>query len=414
MKVSRFKRELDCHNSISSKAKIQMKQMATNQLMRLLNRSAVLDFIRENQSVTRTAIADTLGLSVTTSNRIVDELIEEKLVVWSGDSQASGGRPRLLLEFNATAFAVIGLDLGGTKLYGTVADLAGNIQHELYTHWQEGDSIEQVCHLIEELLIAPRPADQVIRGIGVGAPGVTESETGTVRWAPSLGWRDLPLRDILQERFNLPVSVENDVNLAALGEYGFGIAKGASSLVCLAIGTGIGSGIIVDRKIYKGHNYSAGEVGYLPPDLSYLGSSFPGFGALESIASGKGIEHRAREYLSAHNQPVPDDLNAELVFDAARANKAWAKHIIDETVDYLGFAISVIAAILDPEVIVLGGGVACSTDLLVDPILERISGLVPSIPKLVQSNLGSRAAVMGAILLVLDTTTERVTVTTPI
>jgi glucokinase len=388
-----------------------MKNAASNQLMRLLNRSAALDYIRERQSVTRTAIADNLGLSMATAMRIVDDLVEENLVVWSGDTQASGGRPRLLLEFNAKAFAVIGLDLGGTKLYGTVADLAGNIQHEIYTHWQTDDSLEQVILLIEQLLAAPRPPDQIIRGIGIGAPGVTEPEAGIVRWAPSLGWRDLPLRDRLQERFNLPVSVENDVNLAALGEYGFGVAKGANSLVCLAIGTGIGSGIVIDRKIYKGHNYSAGEVGYLPPDLSYLGGQFPGFGALESIASGTGIAKRAREYLLQRNVPIPDNLSTELVFDASRAGEAWAQHIITETVDYLGFAVSVIAAILDPEVIVLGGGVARSADLLIDPVMKRIEGLVPSLPRLVQSTLGVRAAVMGAILLVLDMTTDHMKVT---
>ncbi|MFC1960961.1 ROK family protein [Chloroflexota bacterium] len=396
-----------------------MKPMVTTQLMRLLNRSAVLDLIRERKKVTRTDIAQTLGLSSATVMRIVDELVEEDLVVWSGNSEASGGRPRMLLEFNTTAYAVIGLDLGGTKLYGTIADLGGTIQHEIYTPWQDNasdreDNIEQVCALIETLLAAPCPDGQKVRGIGIGAPGVTESEAGIVRWAPSLNWRDLSLRDMLQERFDLPVAIENDVNLAALGEYGFGVAKGAGSLVCMAIGTGIGAGIVIDRKIYKGHNYSAGEVGYLPPDLSHLGKKYPGFGALEGLASGLGVENRARQYLADHNMAIPDQLTGELVFATARAHEPWAQHIISETVDYLSFAISVIAAILDPEVIVLGGGVGRSADLLIDPILERIDGLIPSIPKLMQSNLGSQAAVMGAILLVMDTTTEYVALTTPL
>lgn len=398
-----------------------MKPLATTQLMRLLNRSAVLDLIRERKQVTRTEISQASGLSSATVMRIVDTLIEEKLVIWSGSSEASGGRPRMLLEFNAAAFAVIGLDLGGREhFYGTVADLDGNIQCAI-NRPRQGNShdahqnFEQVCALIADLLAVPRPPGQVIRGIGVGAPGVTEAETGVVRWAPSLNWRDLPLRDMLMTRFNLPVAVENDVNLAALGEYSFGVAQGASNLVCVTIGTGIGAGIVIDRKIYKGHTYSAGEVGYLPPDLSHLGRSYPGFGALESLASGLGIENRTRQLCAAQGIPVPEPLSAELVFEAARAGIPWAQHIVDESVDYLSFAISVIAAILDPEVIVLGGGVGrAGADLLLDPIQARIDGLVPSLPRLVQSDLGAQAAVMGAIVLVLDTTTEHVSITTPL
>ena len=386
--------------------------------MRRLNRSAVLDIVRERGRVTRTEIAAALGISSATVMRIVDELVEEQLVVWSGDSEASGGRPRMLLEFNPEAYAVIGLDLGGTKMFGTVADLGGKLQHEVYIPWEEGGSnaagdVNRVYELIECLLAAPRPAGQTVRGIGVGAPGVTLSEAGIVQWAPGLNWRDLPLRDLLQERFQLPVFVENDVNLAALGEYGFGLGKGAHSLVCITVGTGIGAGIVINRNIHKGFTHSAGEIGYLPPDISYLGKRYPGYGPLESIASGSGVEARARQYLIDQGQSVPPDLSAELVFDAARSGAAWARQIVDGTVDYLSMAIAVITAVLDPEVIVLGGGVAHSADLLLDPIRARIDGLVPSMPRLLQSDLGSRAAVMGAILLVLDATTKHVAVINP-
>ena len=394
-----------------------MKVAANTQLMRMLNRSAILSMVRESDAISRTEIARELDISPATVKRIIDELLDERLVIWSGNHQASGGRPRLLLEFNPSAYAVIGLDLGGTKLHGVVADLGGNVQEEHCQSWRSDDNdsagfIEEICDLIETLLAAPSVPDQIVRGIGIGAPGVTYSEQGIVHWAPSLNWRDLPLRDILQDRFSLPVMVENDVNLAALGEYGFGVARGASSLVCMAIGTGIGAGIVIERRIHKGHNHSAGEVGYLPPSLRYLGRHYPGFGALEGEASGTGIEERARAYLRTHRMPIPDHLSAASVFEAARAGEEWAEFIVAETVDYLAFAVAIIAAVLDPEVIVLGGGVARSADVLIDPILARIEGVVPSIPRLLQSDLGSRAAVMGAILLVLDATTTHVTVTT--
>ena len=391
---------------------MKKKQSATASLMRRLNRSAILDLIREGSPLARSEIARRLNMSMPTVMRIIDVLFAEDLVRWSGGSEVSGGRPRSLLEFNADGYAVVGLDLGGTKMYGTVANLSGVIQEEVYLPWSQagpGSSLEQVCALIDDLLRRPRPPGQAVRGIGVGAPGITLSDQGIVTWAPSLSWRDLPLKSILNERYSLPVVVENDVNLAALGEYGFGVARGATSAVTIAIGTGIGLGIVIDGKIYRGYNQSAGEIGYLPPDASYLGRRYEGFGALESLAAGPGIERRARQWFESQGLPLPaDGVSAEGVFKAARQGEAWACQVVSETVDYLSFAIAAVTAILDPEVIVLGGGVARSADVLIEPILEKLEGVVPGRPNLIQSSLGSRAAVMGAIMLVLDITTQHV------
>jgi len=390
-----------------------MRYSASAGLIRRLNRSAILDLVREQGPIARSAIGRQLNISLPTVMRIIDDLIEVELVKDCGDTEASGGRPRSLLEFNASASAVVGIDLGGTKMFGTVADLGGNVQEEVYVSWGEdgsNDNLKQLYHLIDRLLAAPRPAGQRIRGIGVGAPGITHYEEGIVSWAPSLKWRDLPLKRILTERYGLPVFVENDVNLAALGEYGFGAAKGAASLVCLAIGTGIGAGIVIDRKIYRGHKQSAGEIGYLPPDVSFLGRHYTGFGALESIASGSGVARRARKLLQELELPCQDDLSSEDVFNAARLGNGWATQVVAETVDYLSFAVAAISALIDPEVIVLGGGVARSADLLIPPMLKRLEGVVPSLPRLIQSTLGFRAAVMGAIMMVLDATTEHVSI----
>jgi glucokinase-like ROK family protein len=390
-----------------------LKTSASASLIRRLNRSTILDLVRERSPIARSEISRSLNISIPTVMRIIDQLLAEDLVRYSGNSQASGGRPRSLLEFNKNGYAVVGVDLGGTKMYGTVADLGGNILDEIYTPSRQGDpeeNLKRVSNLIRQLLDRPRPAGQRVKGIGVGAPGVTLFEQGVVTWAPSLGWRNLPLRDILCERFGYPVVVENDVNLAALGEYGFGSARGASSLVCLAVGTGIGSGIVIDRKIYRGYHQTAGEIGYLPPGIGYLGQRYDHYGALEGIASGTGIEQRARQFFEREDWRLPGEngLSAEKVFDAARLGEVWAKKLVDETVDYLSLALAAVIAILDPEVIVLGGGVARSADILIEPIMRRLEGVLPAMPLIVQSTLGYRAAVMGAIMLVLDTITEHV------
>ena len=239
-------------------------------------------------------------------------------------------------------------------------------------------------------------------------PGITLGPEGIIAWAPSLGWRDLPLGQILSERFHEPVFVENDVNLAALGEWGFGAGRGAQSLVCITVGTGIGAGIIIDGALHRSHNQAAGEIGYLPPGLEFLGRCYDRFGALESQASELGIAERGRQILEKEGIPVPaEGLSAEDVFAAARSGESWAQQVIGETAEYLSLAIASVSTLLDPEIIVLGGGVARSADLLIEPILQRLEGVVPSLPCLAASPLGRRAAAMGAIMLVLNATTER-------
>jgi predicted NBD/HSP70 family sugar kinase len=388
-----------------------MKFSASASLMRRLNRSAILDLIRAEGTISRTQIGRRLNLSLPTVMRIVDDLIEVGLVMDDGAAESTGGRPRSLLKFNGRAAAVVGIDLGGTQMFGTVADLAGNIQAEKYLTPDGEDGPANLAHLfelIDHLLAAPRPAGQAIRGIGIGAPGITQHSEGIVTWAPSLNWRDLPLNKLLAERYKLPVFVENDVNLAALGEYGFGSCKGAASLVLLAVGTGIGAGIVIDRQIYRGYHQSAGEIGYLPPDSSYLNHRYEGFGALESLASVTGVARRARQVLQQMQVSHPADVSGEEVFNAASRGEAWARAVVAETANYLSLAVAAISTLIDPEVVILGGGVVTYADLLIPLIQEHLAGVIPVVPLLKPSSLGFRAAVMGAIMMVLDATTEHV------
>jgi len=394
-----------------------MTRSATASLMHSINRGAVLDLIRQSGPIARSQIARRLNMSLPTVMRIVDSLIDEDLVHNPGTFESTKGRPRALVEFNGDGYAVVGVDLGGTKMFGAVADLAGNIQHEVYMAHDRGDAgraLDSLSELIGDLLQVPRPAGQRIRGIGIGATGLTLSPQGIVTWAPSLGWRDVPLKDILSDRFGVPVFVENDVNLAALGEWGFGAGRGTHNLVCMTVGTGIGLGIIIGGTLYRGHHQAAGEIGYLPPGVEYLGRVYGQFGPLESLASGTGVAERARAALGREGLPIPEDgITAEDVFAAAREGRAWAERVVNETVDYLSLAIAAISSLLDPEVIVLGGGVARSADLLIEPILQRVRGVTPFTPRLVPSALGYRAAVMGAIMLVLNGTTESFVISRP-
>jgi glucokinase len=380
----------------------------TASAMREINRSAILEIIRQEGPISRTTIARRLGVSLPTVMRIVNKLIDEGFVRPYGDSEWSGGRRRPLLEFNGNGFVVLGVDLGGTKMYGAISDLGGNIIEELDTgrHGTSGEeSYNRLVALIDTLLASPRLQGRRVRGIGVGAPGITRHKEGVVKWAYTLNWKDFPLKARLSERYDLPIIVDNDVNLAALGELWFGAGQNAQNMIMVAIGTGIGAGIIINRTLYRGANESSGEIGHMVPGCEFLGKNHLDFGSLESVASGTGIAARASEILKSNRSPShTGEVLAEDVFEAARQRQEWAWMIIDEVVDYLAIAIANLSVSFDPDLIVLGGGVARSADLLVGPVLRRLEGVIPTPPKLLVSSLGLRAAAMGAIANVLHNT----------
>jgi len=378
--------------------------------MRAINRSAILDTIRREGPISRTAIAHRLGVSLPTVMRIVDGLVAEGFVRPREDKEWTGGRRRALLEFNTQSQVVVGVDLGGTKMYGALADLGGHVLDEVNfgRHGTSGeDSYQLLVSLIDTLLASPKLENRPVRGIGLGVPGITLHEEGIVRWAYTLQWRDLPLKARLEERYGLACTVDNDVNLAALGELWYGAGQEAKNMILVAIGTGIGAGIIIDGALYRGSSEASGEIGGMIPGREFLGKDYRDFGALESVASGTGIAWRARTVApEAPPATDPATTDTEVVFEAARQGQAWALTLLKETVDYLALAIGNLMACFDPDVIVLGGGVARSADLLVEPILRRLEGAIPTPPKLVVSALGPQATVMGAIANVLHSTTE--------
>jgi glucokinase-like ROK family protein len=374
--------------------------------MRLVNRSAVLDLIRRCSPLSRSEIGRRLGLSLPTVMRIVEGLVEEDLVRYTVESEPGRGHRRRLLRYNPDNSLVIGIDLGGTKIFGALANIGGQILEEHYLEWHGVSAehkFETVVDLVQRFLDLPQASEARVRGLAVGAPGVTDHRHGIVRWAPALDWRDFPLQQRLQARFELPVLVENDVNLAALGEHTFGIGRGCRDMILITLGTGMGAGLIVDGVLYRGAHDSAGEVGYLLPSVEALGMRYDHFGAMESIVSGTGIAERAHQRLGP--RAAEHALSARHVFEAARQGEDWAQQVVDETIDYLTLAIANISSVLDPELVILGGGVANSAQALIPPICERMQGLIPYPPRIEASDLGYRATVMGAIALTVLATT---------
>jgi glucokinase len=372
--------------------------------MRGINRSAVLEIVRRQSPIARTTIAGQLDISLPTVMRIVHNLVEEGFVRPQGATEWSGGRRRPLLEFNAVGNVVLGVDMGGTKIYGAISDIGGHILDEAVME-RDGASGEEcydlLTKLIDRLLAHPGLRGRHVRGIGVGAPGITRHGEGTVKWAYALNWKDFPLKSRLNKRYRLPITVDNDVNLAALGELWFGAGQNVQNMILITIGAGIGAGIIVDGTLYRGSSEASGEIGHMVPGREFLGRSYVDFGALESVASATGVAQRARLRLGQDGA-----LSSEQVFEAAARGEAWAQEIVAETVDYLTIAIANLSVSLDPELIVLGGAVTPYAGMLAQSISKRVQGTIPSLPRLEASNLGLQATVMGAVVTVLHNTSN--------
>ncbi|RPJ51809.1 MAG: ROK family transcriptional regulator [Chloroflexi bacterium] len=366
-----------------------------------MKRMAALELIRVRGPVSRTEIADLLKVSLPTAIRIVDGLIADTLVRLSPHKAWSGGRKRELVAFNGDKHLVVGVDLGGTKVFGAVANLKGEFLYEtneVHNQSRSEGSFAVLCESIKDLLAFAQRTALPIYGISIGVPGVTHPDTGVVTLAPGLDWTGFPLKARLSKHFSYPLVIENDVNLAALGEFWSGTEAGVENLVLITLGTGIGAGIVINGMVHTGAHFMAGEVGYLLPDPGCLHSTFPGFGAFEQRASGIGIADRARQALqNVWNEDRLAAMTAEAVFHAARSGESWAVGVVAETVDYLAQAIASISLILDPDLILLSGGVARSADLLIGSIQDRLSGVIPFRPNLAVSRLDYRAGILGGI-----------------
>ena len=395
-----------------------MRQTGDATLLRRVNASAVLDMIRDQGPISRSEVARRLGLSPATITRIVSDLLEQQIVVEGAASRAAHGRRPVLLEFNPRASLIIGVYVG-QNMMGALSDLSGEILERRVVPSARGqEGLDRLVRLVKDLHTSSIEYGIAVRGVGVGIPSIVNRRDGTVVWAPVLGWRNLPVQDYLRRALNLPVFVENEANLSALGESWKGVGQDVDTLICLSIGGGVGAGIVVDGRLYRGAYYGAGEIGYIIPNEKYLGRVYDDYGCLEGLAGSTGIVRRAlarlengqvSSFLMANGE-VPDHLSADAVLSAARSGDPLAMTVVDETVDYLAITVANLICTLDPEMVVISGDLAEYGDLFIDPIKERMRGIPPRVPDIVISELRMDATVLGALAMALYETESSVSV----
>lgn len=385
-------------------------------LLRKVNESAVLQLIRDQGPISRTEAARRLGLSLPTVTRIVSVLMDAGLIYAHSSADSSGGRRPVLLDFNYRSSLVIGICIQ-EQMTGALADLGGTILCRASTSSRHGEEgVAALINLIRQLEQEARALELPVRGVGVGAPSIVTQPEGVVAWAPVLGWRDLPLRERLEAALGMRVVVQNEINLLALGERWRGAGKGFTNLACVSLGAGIGAGLIIDGQLYNGAHDAAGEIGYLLPGERFLGRTYDTFGSLESEAGSHGIIRRALAHLAdgmPSELPSSPGLTASFVLHAARNGDTAAVAAVKETVDLLALAIANLACTVDPQRIIITGELAEFADLFLDAIRIRLVGLVPVVPELVLSDLGMDAAVLGAVAVVLQETSDALFVQPP-
>jgi glucokinase len=311
----------------------------------------------------------------------------------------------------------IGVDLGGTNLRAAIADTdTGQIFHQRKcpTLAAEGQVavIGRIVQLIEELTLECDTSACEIRGVGIGVPGTPDIDAGVIQFLPNLPgkWFNVPLQSIIEEKVKLPVALINDVRAITLGEWIFGAGRGCETLVCLAIGTGIGGGVVVNGQFHLGIGGTAGEFGHHVVEVNGLPCGCGGKGCLELYASGPAIAAMGvKEVMHGHTtrigELVDHDLNridAEVVVQAALEGDAIAKDILKRVGTYLGIAVGNILGVISPQKVIFGGGVSRAGDFLLQPIVQTVYERVHVIPiekvEFVLAELGMQGGLIGAAL----------------
>ncbi|MCL6612500.1 MAG: ROK family protein [Peptococcaceae bacterium] len=311
---------------------------------------------------------------------------------------------------------VVGVDLGGTKIYTALADLRGRILAEARVPTGAAGGPEAVMERIAETVrrVLGEVGGAAPAAVGIGSPGMPDPATGAVYSSPNLGWDGVPLKKRMEEILGAPVLVDNDANLAALGEYSFGAGQGARHMAYVTVSTGIGGGLILDGRIYRGAGGGAGEIGHmvLDPDGPLCGCGRRG--CLEALASGTAMAARARELVAAGRGKAilgeagdrAGDITAVSVARAAAAGDAEAREIIFRAGECLGMGLANLINLVNPDRLVIGGGALGAGEPLWAGMERELSAraLRPALDRVrvVMASLNGRSGLIGAVALAVN------------
>lgn len=349
-----------------------MKKTWNQHVVKRENKSLILETIKSRFPISRADIANLTGLNKGTVSSLVNDLIEEKLIYESGTGKSSGGRRPVMLLFNRLAGYSIGIDLGVNYLLGVLTDLEGNICYEeriKFNNLSFEELMEKLFNTVNLLISSAPPSAYGIIGIGIGVPG-TVNKNGEVLLAPNLGWKKVHLKKILEDRYDLPVIVENEANTGAYGEKKFGVGKKFSNIIYVSVGIGIGVGLILNGKLYKGNNGFSGEMGHMTININGDKCRCGNIGCWELYASEKALIKNAE---SIGIKTVTDEeLSLESLVALAEKEDGNTIKLFKQIGDYIGIGINNIINTFNPEQIIIGNRMASAQQWLSKSLKARI------------------------------------------
>jgi glucokinase-like ROK family protein len=384
------------------------------QNVKKINKHTVLDLIRFTPGgISRAEIARRMDLSRAAVTTIVNDLLATKIIREAESRSVMSGRPPIVLEINPASGYVVGIDFGATHLHLLLSDISARILEELEVEIdiQDGPDacLEEADTHLRDILKKGKLDLTDVLAIGVGVPGPIASEEGTVIAPPIMpGWDRYPIRDSLQKMWDRPVSVNNDAELGALGEWASGAGRTERNLVYIKVGTGIGAGLLMDGQIYRGVTGSAGEIGHLTIDENGPICACGNQGCLEALAGGRAIARQAQEAVQnglrtqlTSIQPL-GKITARDVAAAARRGDLVAQQILANAGSHIGIALAGLVNMFNPGMVIIGGGVAQTGDILLEPMRQTVERRsLPAATRVVRittAMLGRRSSSMGAVV----------------
>jgi glucokinase len=302
----------------------------------------------------------------------------------------------------------VGIDLGGTNIKGGLIDDEGRIVYNIMFPTESNLGWERVLENIKKVIYQFVEQDN-IRAIGIGVPGPVDFKRGVVRSMPAIpGAKDVNIVNELMKEFDKPVFVDNDANNFVIGELVFGVAKGKSNIVGITLGTGIGGGIVINGELYRGMSNYAGEVGHMVIVPDGIQCNCGKFGCWEAYGSAtaiikKALSYKSRKVLTKLSEYPDDAVDAKLVIDLAKGGDEFCLNVVNDTFRYIGLGIASLVNILNPEVVVIGGGVSLAGDFLLSKVrnyaMENIMPPLREGLEIVLAKSGNNAGILGAAAL---------------
>lgn len=368
-------------------------------LVKQINKSIVFNQIKNNGPDSRAHISKETGLNKATVSTMVFELMNESFVNEIGAGQSSGGRKPLLLYFNNHAGYSIGIDLGVNYLLGVLTDLTGKIVEEKMCNLHKIDLdyiTNEIIGMIEALIEKAPESTYGIVGIGIGVPGNVDNKD-MILFAPNLKWKDVNLKQVIEEKFEIPTEIENEANAGAHGELIYGAGKNAINQVYVSIGIGIGTGIIINKQLYTGSTGISGEMGHFTIEANGKKCSCGNRGCWELYASENALLKAAQQH-----DFVDENNKVDIAFliNQAQSGNLKVLQLLNTLGEYIGFGLTNIINTFNPEIVIIGNRIALFETWITNPINrvldERISKFHKANTEIRYSSLGKYSTALGA------------------